>query len=430
LALTLIPVAAAQAKTYEVTTLKDPGPAGTVSLALAIDYANEDATATAQNPAVITFASKLTGSINLTSALPGIEVPTDIRGPGAHKLTINAAALSSRSDPVFYNYSDSPTGALTISGLSIDNTRADSSNDAAGAVSSDGSGSLTLQDDIFSHDGSRIGGSAARASGDGVVTISGCTFSHDTARYSYTDAGAVWVTDSTKLTISDSTFTDDSAAYNAGALSAFDTPAKISDSTFVGNSASRDAGAVLLSESASTIVGSTITGNSASYTGKSTSNAGGYGGGVEVQEGALSLEDSIVAGNHASGNKHFSVSPIVGSVFADIYLSDVGSGGTLTTSFSLIQQDTGKLPAHSLNSTDITGRRADLNPLANNGGPTETELPRKGSPVINAGKAFGLKYDQRGDKRTVDYPKVKKRRGSDGTDIGAVELQKPKKKKR
>jgi hypothetical protein len=94
----------------------------------------------------------------------------------------------------------------------------------------------------------------------------------------------------------------------------------------------------------------------------------------------------------------------------------------------LIQHDTTGLAGLTLNSTDITGKSADLGPLRNNGGSTDTELPSSKSPVINAGKAFGLKADQRGRRRTVNYPGVKKRHGSDGTDIGAVELQQPKKK--
>jgi hypothetical protein len=50
--------------------------------------------------------------------------------------------------------------------------------------------------------------------------------------------------------------------------------------------------------------------------------------------------------------------------------------------------------------------------------------------VINAGKEFRNRmFDQRGDKRKVIYPSVSKKHGSDGTDIGAVELQIPNKNK-
>ena len=61
-----------------------------------------------------------------------------------------------------------------------------------------------------------------------------------------------------------------------------------------------------------------------------------------------------------------------------------------------------------------------LGPLQDNGGPTQTMAPADGSPVIDAGSAFGLTTDQRGLARPFDFSAIAN--AADGSDIGAVEL--------
>ena len=64
-----------------------------------------------------------------------------------------------------------------------------------------------------------------------------------------------------------------------------------------------------------------------------------------------------------------------------------------------------------------------LSALADNGGPTETMALNAGSPAIDAGVAAGATTDQRGLLRTYDDPGTVNAATSDGTDIGAFELQ-------
>ncbi len=64
-----------------------------------------------------------------------------------------------------------------------------------------------------------------------------------------------------------------------------------------------------------------------------------------------------------------------------------------------------------------------LEPLTENGGPTETMRPAAGSPALDAGAAFGLRTDQRGRARPSDLPEVAN--AGDGADIGAFEVQGP-----
>jgi hypothetical protein len=91
---------------------------------------------------------------------------------------------------------------------------------------------------------------------------------------------------------------------------------------------------------------------------------------------------------------------------ADIY------GGTIHTEYSLIEN------TDDADIDDIEGNLLDvapaLSPLADNGGPTRTMMPRSGSPVINAADPefeAPPTTDQRGSARVV----------GGRADMGAVE---------
>jgi hypothetical protein len=384
LALTLVPVAAAQAKTIKVTSRQDSG-SGT--LRAAITEVDADANDTSPAKAdLITFASNVTGSIDLLSPLPDITDSIDIHGPGARKLTISGKSIPSfDEDSILFDDESPAHTTLTVVGLSfIDG------NEERGAFIDADHSNLKLVGDSFSHGTASLeGGAVYNFYGD--LTVEDCTFTHNHAQV-------------------------------GGAIEAGHGETTISDSTIAGNSArSAGAGLALVDTDNATVTGATITGNSVLYSGDGPY---GYGGGVSDGGGKLSLQDSIVAGNSATGNPAIAFKRY-GSLDRDVFIYD---GGSLNASFSLIQHDTRGLKG--LNSTDITGKSPDLGPLRNNGGSTDTELPKLKSPVINVGKAFGLKTDQRGLKRTVKYPGRKLRKGSDGTDIGAVELQAPKKKRK
>ncbi len=79
----------------------------------------------------------------------------------------------------------------------------------------------------------------------------------------------------------------------------------------------------------------------------------------------------------------------------------------------------GTLTGGTLTGAPITAAPL-LQPLADNGGRTQTMLPGAGSPALDAGSAFGLTTDQRGLCRPFDLPGVTN--FGDATDIGAVEV--------
>jgi hypothetical protein len=146
------------------------------------------------------------------------------------------------------------------------------------------------------------------------------------------------------------------------------------------------------------VTGSTVTDN----------YAGTYGGGLRSTGGVNVVQNSIVSGNTAVGDSD----------------TDDLAYDTFDVAFSLIG-----VPADHVNETvpgsNLLSVDPQLGALADNGGPTETQLPADTSPVIDQGSKFGLCEDQRGLLRPVDLPDHPNSTaaGADGSDMGAVELE-------
>jgi hypothetical protein len=112
---------------------------------------------------------------------------------------------------------------------------------------------------------------------------------------------------------------------------------------------------------------------------------------------------------------------VAGNTGGDFGLGSSASGD-LTLGNVLIGDTTGVTYTADPAGSNIVGADPQLGALADNGGPTQTMLPAKSSPLVDAGLANGLTADQRGLARTVEVPTVPNTHGSDGTDIGAVEF--------
>jgi CSLREA domain-containing protein len=208
-------------------------------------------------------------------------------------------------------------------------------------------------------------------------------------------------------------------------LGSIGSPFRLSDSTVSGNVADEGGGiglggaydVPLISTDPTTgqsgsisLDNSTITGNEAKL---ATEGGGIYLGAYHTSKsspevsGTAAIESTIVSGNTALGKPN------------DLRRAQASTKGGFTGDYSLIQHP-GAAPLTGTHL--ITGKSADLGPLQNNGGPTETKLPAPKSPVIDQGHAeLGVTTDQRGHPRTVDTA-VPNPPGGDGTDIGAVEL--------
>jgi hypothetical protein len=72
---------------------------------------------------------------------------------------------------------------------------------------------------------------------------------------------------------------------------------------------------------------------------------------------------------------------------------------------------------------DTGAAAVELQPLANNGGPTPTHALGAGSIAIDQGESSGSITDQRGETRPCDLAAVTNATGGDGADIGAFEEQ-------
>ena len=143
--------------------------------------------------------------------------------------------------------------------------------------------------------------------------------------------------------------------------------------------------------------------------------AEGTGGGIRVGPGAVTLENTIIAGNTAAnGLGDTTGAPIPGP---DVDGAVTSNGHNLVGNVTEATGFTG--------SGDQTSVNPLLMPLASNGGPTQTMALTPGSPAIDAGVAAGATLDQRGMPRPVDDPGVANTGGSDGTDIGAYEAEIP-----
>jgi hypothetical protein len=168
---------------------------------------------------------------------------------------------------------------------------------------------------------------------------------------------------------------------------------------------------------------STISGNNA-QAGNSGVNQGGAnkparlvaegtGGGIRVGTGTVTLENTIIAGNTAAnGAGDTTGAPTPGP---DVDGAVTSNGHNLLGNTAEASGFTG--------TGDLTGANPMLDSLADNGGPTKTMKLLTGSDAIDAGVAAGSTFDQRGKARTYNDPGVPDEATSDGTDIGAFELQ-------
>ncbi len=237
--------------------------------------------------------------------------------------------------------------------------------------------------------------------GSGGVTISGVTISGGVLNVA-SAIGAGIAVGGGPFTLTDSTVTGNAAtaAGDSGggiAAGAGAGAMTLVNDTISGNSAAGDGGGIVFGNGAGnqlTLENVTIADNHANSDGI----GGGNGGGVArvVFAPAVILHNTIIAGNSGGG-----APDCVG--FA--------SGGTITHSGNLIGDLSGcGYPASGPG--DITGVSPLLGPLADNGGPTQTQALLVGSPAIDHAAAPCPATDQRG----VARPQLA------GCDIGAFEL--------
>jgi hypothetical protein len=455
----------AEAATFNVTNLNDDG-AG--SLRAAVTAANLTAAAD-----TVTFASGLTGTIELTTGGIPIDAALDIQGPGADVLRVSAtdstAHFAIETDNTGALYDDVSISGLKFtdgnggSGGSLSITQSDVAltgvvfkgnyaSSTGGAVDFD-DGDLTITDSTFTGNAASGGGGAVYFDGDtgtddDLVIID----SRFTGNGSASDGGAVYFDNGGEdLVVDGSSFESNTSQGDGGAFDIYDSTddaarsAVIRDSLLSGNRADDDEGGAIYYDGGGDagtvglrVENTTISGNRA-YSGigggvyvgdtdatvqfvsttvvdNSTTDSGDGGGIYSDGTENIQLTNTIVADNSAEG----SVEDDLGSDGA------VAGDGSFVINNSLIGDDISPAGSNILNSTTAPGSNifeADpkLGPLADNGGPTFTHLPSLTSPVIDAGST-ALTTDQRGFARPVDRPDIANKATSNGADMGAVEV--------
>ncbi|MBV9468796.1 MAG: lamin tail domain-containing protein, partial [Abitibacteriaceae bacterium] len=315
-----------------VTTLQDSNDPydGQTSLREAIT--NADASADQSD---ITFASNLTGIIQLGSALPLLNTNLSITGPGANLLTVR------RNTGGYYRiFFVAANVTVSLKGLTISNG---SSSTGSGVCNF---GTLTLTNCAIS------GNSASNSTGGGIYnygtfTLMGCTVSGNSADY----GGGIYSSNST----------------GAGAS------LTVQNSTISGNSGASDGNGLLAGNGLTIIQNSTITNNAAD--GLAVENV--YNPPVAAQ---VQVSNSIIAGNGGSDINYL-------------------SGTIQSNGYNLIGTGTGLNAFNNHDTTGLVAANLKIGPLADNGGPTQTHALLAGSPAISAGDpAYNGtgQYDQRG----------------------------------
>jgi hypothetical protein len=203
---------------------------------------------------------------------------------------------------------------------------------------------------------------------DGALSINSSTVSDNNGTFL---GGGVW--NRGLLDVQDSIFANNQASLGGGILSSDSLAGlTISRSTFVGNSASTVCGAIA-SEGSLAVHNSTFSGNSAEIDGAAICNDGVGAisnstlsgnsapapGGTLVNEGELTIKNTIVGDNLAADCVGFGVSTVI------------VLGDNLDTDGSC------------LGFTQITSAQMNLDSLADNGGPTETQALLSGSLAID-----------------------------------------------
>ncbi len=265
------------------------------------------------------------------------------------------------------------------------------------------------------HGGDAQGGSVYAS--NATTTISGCILSNNNLTggdgtgggyAGFVAGGGLYADSISTVTISDSTLSgntilggsasggsDQPGAFGGGAYLA-GTDNQIVNSTVADNQAigSKNAstssiaysgGLFFDSTATATLTNVTVAGNKASLPSGGTGNA--VAGGIDNDGGAVTLVNTLVAGNSADSNSpDYKGSISTGSGHNLIGIKD-GSSGFSAANGDLLGTSTNPLDPH-------------LGPLQNNGGKTQTLALLPGSPAINAGnntaQAVTGPYDQRG----------------------------------
>jgi hypothetical protein len=273
-----------------------------------------------------------------------------IRGASARTTTVQSGV----ADRVFHVLGSS--GVLTISGLTISGGNGVNQ---GGGVFSDSTSTLSISDSTISNNRANVADGGNGGQGGGVwgdiVQLSGVTLSGNKALADGAGNGG-----------------------QGGGLFINNNPSTLTNVTITGNetdkgSVNQGQGGAIFINDVTTITNATVTNNQADASGF------GQGGGIFIND-ATTFRNTVVSGN------------LVGATASQCFVND-----TVTAPAGNIERgsDCGFTGTANKQGTDPA-----LGPLANNGGPTDTQALLSGSPAIDFAPAAGCPAtDQRGVSR-------------------------------
>ena len=244
----------------------------------------------------------------------------------------------------------------------------------------------------------------------GTTEISGLTITGGNAG-STADGGGVRNTEG-DLTLHEVSVSDNNTAGDGGGIVSEGGGLDIIDSTVSGNEADGNIGGVYQEDGTANIKNSTISGNQ---------SAQNYGGVAAALKTAMNIRSSTIASNTSSGPG----GGIFTTVFSNTYVKNSIVSANTTTDCDTASGSSIVSQGHNIDRadscdftqpTDLPITDPMLDPLSNNGGPTDTHALRIGSQAIDAGDSDQT-TDQRGEARPADGDGV----GTAIDDIGAFE---------
>ncbi len=381
----ILTVANAQAATWTVTKTADTNDGvcnGDCSLREAIDVA--------VTGDIIKFSALFNTPQTITLALGTLVINEDLEivGTSANWLTISGNNTSGVFN-ISFNLS---FYLVNLSGMTIRGA------DSTGIVNG---GDLTIDGCVITEN---TGFYSGGIDNNGTLTINNSTISENTGMVlggGIKNDGTLNITNST---ISNNTvnnvFSGSGGIYNSGSLT-------LINSTISGNSklGADNNGGGIFHDGTTTITNSTITNNSA----EGASSASGV---IRFNIGLVTLRNTIIAANVNNSTQPDVSGSAIG--FASDGFNFIGNAGSVASVFTYIgdQMGTSAAPLNPL-----------LDALGNYGGMTATHRLQATSPAIDKGWSFGSATDQRGLSRPYDKLDIPNALGSDGSDIGAYELQ-------
>jgi CSLREA domain-containing protein len=383
------------------------------------------------------------GSVTLSNSTIISNTSTDFGGGG---IAINSGSVTLSNSTISGNTAsaDFGGGGIAINSGSATLTNSTISGNTAGAGGGiyNQNGTLTLTNSTVSgntalYSGGEGGGGIANDSGSATLTNS--TVSGNTS-LAHFGAGGGGILNKDTLTLSDSIVSGNTAEYGGG-IQNF-ASMTLTNSTIISNTVPVGSGGGIDNENGSvTLTDSTV----------SVNRASDRGAGIDNENGSVTLTDSTVSVNLGFGITNIGTLTLTNSTISgntapnEFYGAGITNFGTVALTGTILSTNVpgpnckgpiGEGQGYNLDSgtscgfsrtTDLTNTDPLLGPLADNGGPTPTMALLPGSPAIDHGDTHATgcpATDQRGRPRPDEASDI------GACDIGAYEAQAPASKHR